>query len=508
MKNIVELNRLDRDCAKLLQDVKTLALVCYQWGDTGKGKFADFFASWADIIARGTGGANAGHTIKFRGKEYVFHLLPSGILHDIDKKVNIIGRGVAIFPKTLINELKILEKEGKTYNHLIISQDAKLIMPQHILLDRLKEINLDSGKVGTTGKGVGPAYVDHYDRCGLIMNDLQNIDIFCKKLKQNLKTKMIFLRNCDSESIKKIMFHKDLEFGYFYSKKNIFAIDAIVESYIKQGKEIKELICDTDFFIQASVGKKKILLEGAQGILLSIDYGTYPYVTSSDSSGDGLARGAGLCSKDVDMTLGIVKAFYETRVGNGPFPTELGGKRSSNWCRKLISKETEQKIFSYASVNSIDPFFQGIGIRKAGNEYGATTGRPRRIGWLDLPLLRYALKCSRSNNVILTKVDVLNECKEIKICNEYIYKGKPVKVGANNLRPNNILRVAVPYAEILDKCQPLYQIFEGWQDEINSSNVNELPDQFKKILNFVKDSCNLNIKIISIGPGRDDTMFV
>jgi len=471
-------DRLKEGVVRLLKDVKTLAIVCYQWGDSGKGKIVDLFAHlWADIIIRGGGGANAGHTIVIKGKKYVFHLIPSGILHDADGKVNVIGRGVALDPNIICKELRTLDEEGKSYNNFIIDMNAILVLPQHILLDKIKEHVAGSKKIGTTGRGIGPAYVDHYNRVGLSVNDLLNKDILHKKLKNNFDDKIRILRTYDREVIQKILYHEHLESGIFYSRKDILDLDVVVDTYFEYGKKLDSTIRDTSELIRNSVGNKNILLEGAQGVGLSVDFGTYPFVTSSDSSPWGLAHGAGLPDKAIDMTLGVVKAFYQTRVGEGPFPTEIKG--------------TEASI-----------------LRDKGDEYGATTGRLRRVGWLDLPFLRYVSQ-RFGPNVILTKLDVLNYYETINICNEYIYHGEQIRVGAKTLISGDKLNVAIPDAGILENCYPTYQEFKGWKSDVSSlACLKDMPNNFREIYNYIVEKGNINPRILSIGADRYKTIFV
>lgn len=495
---------------KLLNNVLKLAIVCNQWGDTGKGKIVDLFAEWADIIARGTGGANAGHTIRINGKEYIFHLIPSGILWDSNDKINIIGSGVAFDPRIAIEELAILKKEGKSYDKLQISLNAHLVLPQHLVMDRVKESDSSTGKIGTTGRGIGPLYVDHYDRIGLVVNDLLNKDIFAKKLKRNLAGKIKQLHLSDPNIVEKVMRHEHLENGIFYHPNEVFDVDAIIERYLSYGKELREMINNTEEFIRTSVNKsQKILLEGAQGLLLSVDYGTYPYVTSSDCSVSGLAKGVGISEKNIDLTLGIVKAFYMTRVGEGAFPTEIGGEDSAEWCgRKGVTKNLEKESFVGGSVNNNNEFEQGIAVRLAGNEYGATTGRPRRVGWLDLPLLRHAIKYN-GQNIILTKLDVLNECEVIKVCDEYKYTGHTYFSGQRTIKAGEIIKTAIPSAEVLKYCQPVYKEFGGWKKDITGiRSWQDLPKKLKELCQYVSASTDTNIRILSVGPDRNETIFI
>ena len=500
---------LNERITSLLDGVKTLAVVCNQWGDTGKGKYVDYFAEWADVIARGTGGANAGHTISLGGKEHVFHLVPSGILHDGNGKINIIGTGVAFDPGIVCSELKIISDEGLTYKNMRISRNAKLVLPQHLVLDRVRESSSD-GKIGTTGRGIGPLYQDHYARSGLVVNDLLNPEIFARKLKKNLQEKIKLLHLVDPEVIKQIMQHEHLANGRYWSEKDFFDVDAIVEMYCNEyGKFLAPMIRDTDQELRDMIGKKKVLLEGAQGILLSIDYGTYPYVTSSDCSISGLAKGVGLKDKDVDLTLGIAKIWAMTRVGDGPFPTELGGEKSAEWCAtKGVTKTTEKEKYGALSVNDPDEFLQGIGIRFAGGEYGATTGRPRRIGWLDLPLLRHAMQFN-GNDLILTKADVLDACEKIKICVAYEYTGEKYLLGDKILNKGDRLEVAVTDVDVIKNCRPIYEEFAGWNEpSSHMRTLEDLPKNFRTILDFVTKQTGMRVRIISVGPDRDETIVL
>ncbi|MFA6587451.1 MAG: adenylosuccinate synthetase [Patescibacteria group bacterium] len=493
----------------LLKEVKTLAIVCNQWGDSGKGKFVDFFADWADIIARGTGGANAGHTIIAHGKKHVFHLIPSGILYDGENKINIIGKGTVIDPNVLCQEVEILNQEGLTYNNLQIALNAKLVLPQHMVVEMIRE-SVAEGKIGTTLRGIGPAYEDHVARIGLIMNDLLNPDVLAKKLRLNLRDKLIYLQGVDPELVKQALHHPRVGHGAFWHTTSLFDVDAIVEHYVRYGKILEALIRDTDTFIREKVGRLNILLEGAQGFLLSVDDGTYPYATSSDCSYRGLAKGVGLPEWVIDLILGIVKAFAETRVGDGPFPTEIGGEKSEQWCATSgINKAQEADLYPNVSVNDSNPFLQGIAIRKASDEYGATTGRPRRVGWLDLPLLRLAVG-TNGPDVILTKVDVLSECDEIKICTHYTYNGPKIRLGQQILGDGEgKIRVAIPDSDILRHCVPHYQSFPGWNSPIaDIKRYADLPDNLKTILDFVSREGGIRPRIISVGPDRNQTLMV
>lgn len=501
--------QLDNKYRKLLQGVNTLAITCNQWGDTGKGKFVDLIAhEWADINARGTGGANAGHTIHLGKKEYVFHLVPSAILHDGLGKINIIGSGVAFDPGVIHHELQLLQKAFLGYNHLMFSKDAKLVLPQHLVLDRARE-KLAAGKIGTTGRGIGPVYSDYINRRGLTLNDILNTDVFARKLQVNLQEKVPTLKAFDPQIIKDIMHHDHLHCGRFWSASYMFDIDAIIETYQRYASEFKDMIRDTDEFLRSAVGRKKILLEGAQGLLLSISKGSYPYVTASDCSKAGLADGVGLRESNIDLTLGIVKFPYMTRVGGGPFPTELGGAKSAQWCADPhVNKKYELTTHGTSSVNTGDEFEQGIGIRMKGNEYGATTGRARRTGWIDLPLLRYAIR-QNGRDVILTKPDVLDECEVIRVCVAYEYQGEPYQLGERFLRKGTRLEVASMDYEVLKNCKPVFRDFPGWMTSIREiRSFDQLPEKLKNIIIFTENNTGMKTRIVSVGADRDDTIVV
>ncbi|MEI6478844.1 MAG: adenylosuccinate synthetase, partial [bacterium] len=289
----------------------------------------------------------------------------------------------------------------------------------------------------------------------------------------------------------------------------IFNIDVIVDSYMEYAKVFKDQITDTDTFLRNALGNKKILLEGAQGAGLSIDHGTYPYVTSSDCTIGGLTKGVGLKQEDVDLTLGIVKAPYMTRVGEGSFPTEFGGTRSAEWCgTKGITRSVEKEKFPNVSVNETDEYLQGIGIRKAGDEYGATTGRPRRTGWLDLPFLRYTTQFG-SKDLILTKLDVLDECENILICNSYVYDGPDYNLGNEVLTKGKEIKVTIVDEEIMKYCKPVYTAFKGWLRSIRQiRDENEFPEELKKIISFIETEVSAKTRIVSVGPDRNETIIL
>jgi adenylosuccinate synthase len=494
---------------RLIKNAKTVAIVCDQFGDTGKGKFVDLLSGWADIIARGTGGANAGHTIEINGKQYITHILPAGILHDKEGKYTIIGKGVAFDPRVVIAELDLLDREGMPYNNLRLSLQARLMLPQHLVMDRIKEA-MSAKEIGTTGRGIGPCYEDHVGRRGLVLNDVLNKDIFARKLQRNLSHHLKMLQTIDPDGThtEKILQHAHLESGKFFSPTGRFDIDAIIEMYTHiYADRLKHMIMDTEAEVRAKLGRKNILLEGAQGHLLSVEYGFHPGVTSSDASLEGLTQGVGLRPHDVDIALGIVKAPYMTRVGAGPFPTEFGGSASERHCQSDgMTMEKEQAMYPDADINHPDGFLRGIAIRAAGGEKGATTGRPRRVGRLDLPLLRYAAQ-TNGNHVILTKMDVMDDADSIEICESYKYKGPEHRVGQRTLCPGDDIYRAIPDTDVIKNCTPVYKTFPGWKTK--TSDIREydaLPSQMRDVVDYIETSAGVKVMIVSVGPDREQTI--
>ncbi len=470
---------------KLLNNIKTLSIICNQYGDTGKGKFSDYFSSWAHVIARGTGGDNAGHTVVVDGKQKIFHLLPAGITYDGDGKVNILGNGMVINLEVLCQELDELEKDGFTYNNLMISKDAHVVMPYHIGSD-FRDVSQKEGGIGTTGRGIGPCYTDKIARRGVRIFDLLNKDTLVKKIK---------------------------EASEFYSQQSI-NVEDIVYRLTKYTDRIRPFIKDTIFEMHEFIKQnKKILVEGAQGLLLSIEYGTYPYVTSSDSSINGTACGVGISAKSIDLVLGIIKFPYMSRVGAGLFPTELGGGLSEDYCanqkhtkeyelskygipykeegEKLIYDHKDSRIFGL--IGSIEPFSKGVGIRLAGGEYGATTGRPRRIGWTDALAAKYAIKINSPIKLILTKADVLCGAREFNVC-YYYEKGvrQIVDFDKDNLR--NI--------------KPIYKRYDGYSDISEERNYEKLPLSLRNAINDFVHFTDCEVVIVSVGQEKDQTIIV
>lgn len=405
-----------------------------QWGDEGKGKIIDFLCRDKDVIVRFQGGNNAGHTVILNGKRIVFHLIPSGLLHE--GKICAIGNGVVIDPKVLIEEITSLKKEGIAVSgeNLKISLFSHVIMPYHRIMDGLRE-KKRSQKIGTTMRGIGPCYSDKTARCGIRMIDLINPDVFALRLEDNLKEK--------NEIFKKIYAHKGFNF------------EDIVKEYQEYANFLRPYLCDlVDFFYAQR--KRSFLFEGAQGTFLDIDFGTYPFVTSSSTVSSNAILGSGLSFNKIDEFIGVAKA-YTTRVGEGPFPTELTGK--------------------------IGEYFQS-----KGKEFGATTGRPRRCGWLDLVLLKRAKILNNINKIVLTKLDILDELEEIKLCTSY-------KQGDNILGG-----FPVDLSEIV----PIYETVKGWSkktDDIRS--YNKLPDEAKKYIEKIEKYTDCKIEYISVGEIRD-----
>lgn len=501
-----------------------IAIVCNQWGDTGKGKFVDLFSDWADLILRGTGGSNAGHTLVVNGVKYVFHLLPSGMLYDKYGKINMLGRGVAFDPRVVSEELSILDAGRVSHDHFKISYEAPLMLPYHLLVDRIDD---KSQKVGTTGRGIGPLYSDYYARQSLFVNDMLNKDMFAKKLRKFLSAKRVILNSLDKDLAREVLSHEHLCNGAFFNDKTILDADAIIEMYTEKfANELGGYVTDTTKIVKGMLHRgKNVLLEGAQGALLSIDYGTTKYQTSSDCSIEGLAKGCGLKESQVDLILGITKAFYMTRVGNGPFPTKYGGKASEEWAEhvnnlqeeyekqgiKKTPKDVERECVSSRSLeemlNSNNELEQGIAVRIMGDEYGATTGRLRDPGALDLVALRYSMGIN-GRDIVLTKVDVLSKMKEIKLCVSYTYNGPDINYAGEKLSTGDKLYGFPRHSEILGECSPNYETFPGWLSDIKGeTNYDKLPRQLKAITDFIESSTRASIRIISTGAERNETII-
>jgi len=415
-------------------------LVGSQWGDEGKGKVVDILSEKYDIVARYQGGANAGHTIQIGETKFVLHLIPSGILHE--KMDCVIGNGVVIDPQALLDEIDFLEKNGiSVKDRLFISQNAHLIMPYHKIIDALNEKS--NSKIGTTGRGIGPCYIDKYARKGIRIVDLLNKSELEKKIRLNLEEKNNLLR--------KVYDTEELD------------VDKIVKEYLAFDEKIDPYIKDIPLFLNNAINDgRKVLLEGAQGALLDVDHGTYPYVTSSNPTSGGACTGTGIPPTKVTSVIGIVKA-YTTRVGLGPFPTEL--------------------------TDEI-----GETLRKIGAEFGATTGRPRRCGWFDAFLVNYSRMINGIERAAITKLDVLSFLDEIKVCVGYEINGKKLKSYPTN------------ECDIVNS-KPVYETLKGWKKDIsNISDYDSLPSEAKDYLSFISVECGFEINIISVGPRRKQTI--
>ncbi len=417
-------------------------LVGSQWGDEGKGKIVDILSDNYKIVARYQGGANAGHTIKIGSQKFVLHLIPSGILRS--DVICVIGNGVVIDPKALLDEIKFLhDNDISTKGRLFISQNAHLIMPYHKILDSINESG--TVKIGTTGRGIGPCYIDKAARKGIRIGDLLNKKTLEEKIRYNVAEK--------NEILNKLYNHEGLD------------ANVIVDEYLSLDDSIKEYITDTSSLLNASIeDEQSVLFEGAQGALLDVDFGTYPFVTSSNPTSGGACTGTGVPPTKINKVIGIVKA-YTTRVGNGPFPTELLDEVGEN-------------------------------LRKWGAEFGATTGRPRRCGWLDAFLLKYSCQINGISEAAITKLDVLSDLDEIKVCIGYEYDGQQLVTFPNDI-------------ERLSAVKPVYKSFPGWRTDITEAkSFEELPIQAQEYLNFISQFCGFRNAIISVGADRSQTIIL
>ncbi len=407
-----------------------------QWGDEGKGKVVDMFAEKVDIVARYQGGANAGHTLVVDGQTYVLHLIPTGILHpDV---TCVIGNGVVIDPVALLEEIKLLEEFGISIDgRLKISHKAHLIMPYHKLLDELIE---REQKIGTTGRGIGPAYIDKYNRSGIRIVDLLNRERLEEKLREAIA-------------------QKNEVFRKFYDAEEL-DVEKMVAEYLAFDEAMDDYITDTTSYLNEALAEgKNILVEGAQGALLDIDHGTYPFVTSSSPTSGGACTGLGIPPTAISDVTGIAKA-YCTRVGAGPFMTELDDE-------------------------------VGERLRKAGSEFGATTGRPRRCGWLDLFALKYSAMINGIDELVLTKLDVLDTFEEIKVCTGYEVDGKRVKYFPSD-------------CETLDKVVPQFETLPGWNCELKSGlGYDELPEATRRYIRRIEEYVGVPVRYLGVGPGRE-----
>ncbi len=421
--------------------MSTLVVVGVQWGDEGKGKMTDYLAQNADVVVRYQGGNNAGHTITFSGNKYALQSIPSGIFNPRIK--NVMANGMVINPKAALAELQGLKERGITDFQLFISDRAAVIMPYHISLDGAYEALKGGKQIGTTKKGIGPAYSDKYSRVGIRMGDLLDKEYFAERLKDALAQKNMELRMLGLEE---------------------FDFQSLYEEYLGYGEQLREYVCDTSVMLNKEVeNNSKILFEGAQGVMLCIENGTYPFVTSSSPTAASVPLGTGLAPRYIDRALGICKA-YTTRVGAGPFPTEIEGD-----------------LAHY--------------IRERGHEYGTVTKRPRRVGYLDAVALRHACRISGINYLSIMLFDVLSGVEEIKICTGYELDGKVV-----DYVPSTI--------SALERCKPVYISMPGWKEEIdNVRNYDELPLAARNYLAKIEELTSTEVAVVSVGPDRTQTII-
>lgn len=420
-----------------------LLVVGTQWGDEGKGKIIDLLAASFDIVARYQGGHNAGHTVYVKGKKIVLHLIPSGILHK--GKICVIGNGVVVHPKAFLEELQALKELGVNIDdHIVVSKNAHLILPYHAQVEKISEEKRGSKKIGTTNRGIGPCYEDKAARRGIRAGDLLDLSILKEKIKENIEEKSIYLDT-----------HK---------RPRLDPIE-IFEEYKSYASQIRKYIKDVSLFLNKKIEERKsILFEGAQGTLLDVDHGTYPYVTSSNSTAGGVCTGLGIGPDKIDAALGVTKA-YTTRVGEGPFPTEIFDEKG-----KLLLDR--------------------------GNEFGATTGRPRRCGWFDSLAVSYACRVNGIQKIALTKPDVMDELDEIMVCVGYKYKG-------------DLIRHFPTETWVLDKVVPQYKKIKGWKASIHKErDFSSLPPAFRDYIKFIEDLIQARVAIISTGMEREDTIFI
>ena len=418
----------------------SVVVVGTQWGDEGKGKITDFLSANAEVIARYQGGDNAGHTIVIDGKKFKLQLIPSGIFYP--EKISVIGNGVVVNPKSLVKELAYLHEEGVSTDSLRISDRAHVILPYHIELDRLQEESKGDNKIGTTIKGIGPAYMDKAARVGIRIADLLDRDVFAERLRINLE-------------------EKNRQFTKLYDAEPL-SFDDIFEEYYEYGQQIKQYVTDTSVILNDALDNgKRVLFEGAQGVMLDIDQGTYPFVTSSNPVAGGVTIGSGVGPSKIDKVVGVCKA-YTSRVGDGPFPTEL---------------------------------FDEVGdrIREVGHEYGTVTGRPRRVGWFDSVVMRHSRRVSGITNLSLNSIDVLSGLDTVKICVAYDLDGERIDHYPASL-------------EQLKRCKPIYEELPGWSEDITGvRHLDELPENARNYVRRVGELVGVRISTFSVGPDRDQT---
>lgn len=423
--------------------MSTVAILGTQWGDEGKGKIVDYLAQQAEIVVRSQGGSNAGHTVAVDNVEYKLRLMPSGIL--FKGTLNVVGNGVVFNPKVFLQEIDGMMERGVDVSGIRISNRAHVVLPYHNVIDGLMEEAKGEAKIGTTKNGIGPCYVDKMDRIGIRVCDFIDKEEFARKLKINLKLK--------NDQIVKLYGGEPLDY------------DTILEEYNGYADRLRPYVCDTIALLHDEIkAGKRILFEGAQATMLDIDYGTYPYVTASHPVSGGVCVGAGVAPKYIDKVVGVVKA-YSTRVGEGPFPTE--------------------------QLNEI-----GDKIRNCGHEFGTVTGRPRRTGWMDAVIVKYAGMLSGLDYMAITRLDILDTFEEIKMCVGYKYKGEMLNEVPASLK-------------VLAEVEPVYETFEGWMTDISGiRKYEELPEKARKYLERLSEVTGVALGIVSVGPNRDQTIVL
>jgi len=420
--------------------MSSIVVVGTQWGDEGKGKITDFLAEQADVIARFSGGNNAGHTIQFGGETYKLHLVPSGIFYK--DKLAVIGNGVVVDPVALLKELDGLNERGISTDNLRISNRAQVILPYHLAQDEYEERRRGDNKIGTTKKGIGPAYVDKAQRIGIRMADLLEKETFERRLKENIEYKNAYFKGMFNETCP--------------------TFDEIFDEYYAAGQRLKDYVTDTAKILDdAKVADEKVLFEGAQGVMLDIDHGTYPFVTSSNPVAGNVTVGTGVGPTSVSKVIGVCKS-YTSRVGDGPFPTELFDE-------------------------------DGHHIREVGREYGTTTGRPRRVGWFDSVVLRHSRRVSGITDLSINSIDVLTGLDTVKICTAYELDGEKITEYPANL-------------DQLRRCKPIFEELPGWTEDITGCrSLDELPENARNYLERISELCGVHISIFSVGPDREQT---
>ena len=417
------------------------AVIGTQWGDEGKGKIVDFLSKDVDYVVRFQGGSNAGHTIKIGNQTFKFHLLPSGVIRG---KTAVIANGVVVDPEVLIGEIRNL-KEKRIEPKLMISDRANVVMPYHKLLDGAEETYLGKKKIGTTRRGIGPCYSDKVARRGIRVGDLLDRSVLREKLEMIVPIEKNLLK-------------------IYGMEESRIDVEDLIDRYSDYGNKIRAFVKDTTLELNRAIKEgKEILLEGAQGVMLDVDFGTYPYTTSSNTISGGACTGSGISPKLINEIIGVVKA-YTTRVGSGPLPTEL---------KDEIGKHLQEK----------------------GGEFGTTTGRARRCGWLDLVVVKYACMICGIDKIAITKLDVLDGLKKVKICVGYDYNGETIENFPSNIR-------------VLENIKPIYEEFDGWESTKNVKSFEELPKSAKDYIRFIEDFLDVPVEMISVGAEREKTIFV